>query len=38
MGDHSKPAPDPGKGSPPPGNADSKVDKPAGGTGKHKKG
>ncbi|MBD0694122.1 hypothetical protein [Streptomyces sp. CBMA123] len=37
MGDHSKQAPDPAKGSPPPNNADGKVEKPSAGTGKHKK-
>lgn len=37
MGEHEKPAPDPGTGTPPPGNADGKVDKPQPGTGKHKK-
>ncbi len=38
MGEHEKPAPDPGQGTPPPHNADSKVEKPPAGTGKHKKG
>ncbi|GGR08395.1 hypothetical protein GCM10010195_73930 [Kitasatospora griseola] len=37
MGEHEKPTPDPGTGTPPPGNADGKVDKPQPGTGKHKK-
>ncbi len=38
MGDHSKPAPDPGKGTPPPNNADGKVEPPPPSDGKHKKG
>lgn len=37
MGEHSKPAEDVGTGTPPPNNADGKVEKPAEGTGKHKK-
>jgi hypothetical protein len=37
MGDHAKPAPDPGKGSPPPGNSDGQVPSPPPGNGAHKK-
>lgn len=37
MGEHAKPAPDPGQGTPPPGNADGKVERPQPGSGTHKK-
>lgn len=37
MGEHSKPAKDPGQGTPPPGNADGKVTTPPPSNGKHKK-
>ncbi|RKT09639.1 hypothetical protein BX285_6735 [Streptomyces sp. 1114.5] len=36
-GEHEKPAPDPGQGDPPPGNADGQVPAPPPGDGKHKK-
>lgn len=39
MGTHNKPAPDPGKGNPPPDNADGKVEPPPSkGSGNHRKG
>ncbi len=37
MGDHRKPEPDPGQGTPPPGNADGRVPSPAPGSGEHRK-
>jgi len=37
MGEHEKPAPDPGKGDPPPDNSDGQVKTPPPQDGKHKK-
>lgn len=37
MGEHEKPAPDPGQGAPPPGNADGQVPPPPPSDGKHRK-
>ncbi len=37
MGEHSKPAPDPSTGTPPPANSDGQVPPPPPSDGKHKK-
>lgn len=37
MGEHEKQPPDPGQGTPPPNNSDSKVEVPPPSNGKHKK-